>query len=514
MPKNITISEEACKALGVTNNSFTSDELVKAILKAPVDIFWNGGIGTYIKSAEETNSAIGDKSNDNVRVNGADLRCKAVIEGGNLGATQLGRIEYARKGGKVNIDFIDNSAGVDCSDHEVNIKIPFSDLLQKSAIKLEERNEVLFNMTEEISELVLQDNKNQTLLISLEQHKGRKRLDEHFWLIKNLESRKELSRELEKLPTIEDFTEIANLYGKLSRPEIAILIAYAKNSAILTSMASKKNLDKYLDYYLISYFPKTIQKNFKDSILQHKLKKEIIVTTTVNHFVNTLGCCLFHQLIEQGHDAIDIIHTFIIASNLFSLESIWSNTAKLAHTISVNTQLSLFDEISKSIEKLVLWLLNHKHLLDNISKTIKDLKPTFDDLLKLQQITIPSLYNKFDNDKSNPNELNNITNKDLLNSINQISVLSNLLDIITITQNSGKSIKIAANEYMKIYKLLGINHLIEQIKNVEIFDYAENTALKTILSELNELMSFITITNIKEDKLSRQTKKLRNIMNF
>ncbi|AEI88936.1 MAG: NAD-specific glutamate dehydrogenase [Candidatus Midichloria mitochondrii] len=514
--KNITISEEACKALGVTNNSFTPDELVKAILKAPVDIFWNGGIGTYIKSAEETNAAIGDKSNDNVRVNGADLRCKAVIEGGNLGATQLGRIEYARKGGKINTDFIDNSAGVDCSDHEVNIKIAFADLLQKNAIEIEERNKVLFNMTEEISELVLQDNKNQTLLISLEQHKGRKRLDEHFWLIKNLESRKELSRELEKLPTIEDFTEIANLYGKLSRPEIAILIAYAKNSAILTSMASKKNLDKYLDYYLISYFPRTIQKSFKDSILQHKLKREIIVTTTVNHFVNTLGCCLFHQLIEQGHDAIDIIHTFAIASDLFSLESIWSDTAKLAHTISANTQLSLFDEISKSIEKLVLWLLNHKHLLDNVSKTIKDLKPTFDDLLKLQQITIPtsSLYKKFNNDKSHPNELSNITNKDLLNSINQISVLSNLLDIIAITQNSGKPIKIAANEYMKIYNLLGINHLIEQVKNVEIFDYAENTALKTILAELNELMSFITITNIKEDKLSRQAKKIEEYNEF
>ena len=510
--KSITLSTEASKALGCdVNNSFTPDELIKIILKAPVDIIWNGGIGTYIKSSEEVNSMIGDKNNDNVRINGKDLRCKAVIEGGNLGVTQLGRIEYARNGGKINTDFIDNSAGVDCSDHEVNIKIAFADLMQKGSITIEERNKILVKMTDEVADLVLKDNKNQTLLISLEQHHGRKRLGEHFWLIKNLESRKELNRELEKLPLAEDFTEIANLFGKLTRPEISVLIAYAKNSAIATTMHSKKNLDQYLESYLINYFPLTIQQKFYNTLIKHKLKKEIIVTTTVNHFVNTLGCCLFHQLIEQGHDAVDIIHAFVISADLLSLERLWNETEKLTHTITANTQLSLFYDISISITRLLLWVLNHKYLLKDCTNSIKSLKKSVDDLMVLHQPSehLNKFYNHF-----NHHELNKIINKDLLYSISKILTITELLDIITISKNSQKSIKIAHIEYQKICKAFGIHYLFEQIKNVEVFDYAENTALHAIITDLNQLLSLVTINSLKKDILSDLHQKIAEINTF
>ena len=510
--KNITLSPEASKVLGCNNNNFTPDELIKIILKAPIDIIWNGGIGTYIKSVEETNSIIGDKNNDNVRINGKDLRCKAVIEGGNLGVTQLGRIEYAKNGGKINTDFIDNSAGVDCSDHEVNIKIAFADLIQNKSITLEERNEILAKMTDEVAELVLKDNKSQTLLISLEQHYGRKRLDEHFWLIKNLESRKELNRELEKLPLTEDFTGIANLFGNLTRPEISVLIAYAKNSAIATTMNSKENLDQYLESYLINYFPLNIQQKFYDTLVKHKLRKEIIVTAVVNHFVNTLGCCLFHQLIEQGYGAVDIIHAFVISADLLSLKQLWIETEKLTHIITASTQFSLFHDISKSITRLLLWILNHKHFLEDCANSIKILKKSLDNLMALHKTSEQSYKI---NSKFNHNELNKITNKELLYSINNILGLTELLDIITISKNAQKSMKIAAAEYKKICKTSGIHYLFEQVKNVELFDYAENAALQTIITDFNEFLSLLTVDNLKNNnRLFNQNKKIEEVSTF
>src|SRR5690606_16931958 len=276
--KSIKLSDEARAALGIDASieEMSPAELMSAILKAPVDLLWNGGIGTYVKASSESNAEVGDRGNNALRVNGADLRCRIVGEGGNLGMTQLGRIEAALNGVLLNTDFIDNSAGVDTSDHEVNIKILLNGEVQKKKLTLPERNKLLASMTDEVAELVLNDNYRQNQAISLMERMSVSRLGSKQHFIRTLESQGLLDRQIEYLPTDAEIAERKARGLGLTRPELAVLLSYSKLVAFQQMLDSDIPEDPYLSKELVRYFPEPLQARYAKSMEQHRLKREII----------------------------------------------------------------------------------------------------------------------------------------------------------------------------------------------------------------------------------------------
>ncbi len=373
--KYITLNDEIRKILDIDPKiqTMTPNELIRDILKAPVDLLWNGGIGTYVKSSTESNEQTGDKENDKLRVNGKELRCKVVGEGGNLGFTQLGRIEYAQNGGFINTDAIDNSAGVDCSDHEVNLKIAFAPMIAEKKLSLEERNAVLNEMSDEVCELVLKDNRLQTRILSIEAEQGKDQIWEHHWLISHLERQGELNREVEKLPSKEESHKMILNNIPLTKPELCVLLAYAKNSAIrmlseCSEISTLLEIEPYRTLYH-EYFPQKLRedKKYENYLLSHRLRNEIMVTILVNDFINTMGCTYFHLMIgKQGVKPITLIKEFCIAKYSLCIDSEWEMIENLQGKISGDAQLKLFKVMQLMISRNISWL-NHSKV-NNITR--------------------------------------------------------------------------------------------------------------------------------------------------
>ncbi|MGL5394072.1 MAG: NAD-glutamate dehydrogenase, partial [Shewanella sp.] len=287
--KSIPLSAEMKQMLGTEKTSMTPTEMMKELLKMPVDLIWNGGIGTYVKSSRETNAEVGDRANDALRVNGRELRAKIVGEGGNLGCTQLGRIEYAANGGRINTDFVDNVGGVDCSDNEVNIKILLNAMVTEGELTLKQRNRLLEEMTEEVGEIVLQDCKDQTRTISVTQVRGAEQLKEQIRFIQYLEKEGKLDRALEFLPSEEELTERLANGRALTRPELSVLVAYAKMVLKEQLLTPEITEDTLLSQLLIAYFPKKLQELYSARMATHPLRGEIIATSLANELVNDMG---------------------------------------------------------------------------------------------------------------------------------------------------------------------------------------------------------------------------------
>ena len=327
--KSITISKEAKVSLGVAQETFTPDALIKAILLAPVDLLWNGGIGTYVKAEDETNEQVGDRANNNLRVSGHELRAKIVGEGGNLGFTQKGRIEYAKKGGRINTDAIDNSAGVDCSDHEVNIKIAFSGLVSSGKLALEKRNEILASMTDEVAELVLQDNILQTQAITIAQAQGVNLLASHTNLMHYLEKKGLLNREIEFLPNDRKLAELREQKQGLTRPELAVLLSYSKMEIYNELLASDLPDNAYFAGELKRYFPKPMQENFAEAIEVHPLRREIIATSITNSLVNHAGISFAFDVAESTNSSMrDVAAAYVMVRDAGKLQDLEQEVSK------------------------------------------------------------------------------------------------------------------------------------------------------------------------------------------
>jgi glutamate dehydrogenase len=319
--KSIKLSAEIKSLLDISLDSVDPDTLIRSILKAKVDLLWNGGIGTYVKSESETHAQIENKSNDNVRVNGKELRCKVVGEGGNLGFTQLGRVEYAINRGSINTDFIDNSGGVDCSDHEVNIKIALGEALVNKKLTKKDRDRLLVSMQVEVSNLVLADNLAQDQSISISERKVFEDFDSYKRLIAILEEKVGLDCKLEFLPSS---SELLRRYADklaLTRPELAVLSSYSKKAVYLNLILSMLPHDNYYERSLLQYFPTKMRSNYFDYILKHPLKKEIIATVVANNIINHTGIDFFHLAQDYtGLKGCDIARAYSIVWHIFGLE--------------------------------------------------------------------------------------------------------------------------------------------------------------------------------------------------
>jgi glutamate dehydrogenase len=376
--KAIPISAEVRDALGLEGHptSLTPNELMQAIVKAPVDLFWNGGIGTYVKAAAETHNDVGDKANDAIRINGGDLRAKAVGEGGNLGFTQLGRIEYAAKGGRINTDFIDNVAGVDTSDHEVNIKILLDKVVADGDLTEKQRNDVIASMTDEVGALVLKSNYRQNIGLANATSQAPALMHVHQDWVRRLEKQGLLDRELEFLPSVAEFKRRKAEGRGLTSPELSVLIAYTK--IVLEAELLKTSLpdDDYLAAKLTSYFPKAIQDRFAGPMESHQLRREIITTQVVNEFINSSGITAYHRLsLETGGSVEDVVRANLAASRIFAQPELLARNAELDNIVDAETQTAMRLETRTLVERATRWLVSNRRPPVDIAELIEFFAP-------------------------------------------------------------------------------------------------------------------------------------------
>ena len=374
--KTIELSEAARKRLGTDRSTFSPNELLSVILRAPVDLLWNGGIGTYVKATGETHAEVGDRANDGLRVNGCELRCKMVGEGGNLGFTQRGRVEYALAGGLIYTDAIDNSAGVDCSDHEVNIKIALGAAVAGGVITVEQRNEVLADMTDEVGELVLDDNRAQGLALAIARRRALPMVNVHSRYLNTLESEGWLNRALEFLPTDRQIAERQAAGNGLATPEFAVLLAYTKTANVAEMVRSDLPDDPYLEPDLVRYFPERLQREFRDQIVGHRLRREIVATQVCNQLVNLSGISFDHRLSEEtGLGVVEITRAWLAVRDIFGLVELWEQVDALGGAVKLDMQLELFLELRTMAERAVLWLLRHRKAPIDIGAAVAEFQP-------------------------------------------------------------------------------------------------------------------------------------------
>ncbi|GAA2214668.1 NAD-glutamate dehydrogenase [Nonomuraea monospora] len=366
--KSIQITPQMREALGIPSGvaSMAPNDLISAILRAPVDLLWNGGIGTYVKSSGESHTDVGDKANDALRVNAADLRCKVIGEGGNLGFTQLARIEFALNGGLVNTDFIDNSAGVDTSDHEVNIKILLDQVVRDGELTDKQRNQVFTSMTDEVADLVLRDNHAQNVVLDAARTQAVEMLHIHARYLRKLERDGLVNRELEFLPSDKTLAERRQARLGLTSPEFAVLLAYTKLVADAELLGSDLPDDPYLASWLVSYFPSALRERFRTYMDEHPLRREIITTCVVNELVNSAGTTFMFRFGEEtGASTPDIVRAYLVAREVFELPAYYRAVEELDNKVDTSTQIAMLLEARKLVERGARWLLvNRRPPLD------------------------------------------------------------------------------------------------------------------------------------------------------
>jgi glutamate dehydrogenase len=356
--KSIPISAQARAALGLEEVELAPDQLVSRILKAPVDLLWNGGIGTYVKSSDETHLAVGDRANDGLRIDGRDLRCKVVGEGGNLGFTQLGRIEYALTGGHINTDAIDNVAGVNCSDHEVNIKILLDALVTDGDLGVDARNALLVEMTDAVAAQVLHGSYVQTQALSLSSQHAGTNTEEHARLIRTLERNAGLNRDVEFLPDDQEIAE-RRLAGRgLTAPELAVVMAYSKIDLKAQLLDSDMPEDRYLGHDLERYFPAPLADRYLVQMHHHRLRREIIATVVANQLVDRAGTTFVQRLHEQtGAPASLLARGYAVAREVYGMLSFWDQVEALDNKVSARVQLTMLTDARVLVEHATAWLV-------------------------------------------------------------------------------------------------------------------------------------------------------------
>jgi glutamate dehydrogenase len=373
--KKIDLSPEMKRLFDCKEDHLTPNELLVYILKAQVDLIWNGGIGTYIKASNETDADVSDKNNDAIRVNGRQVRAKALGEGGNLGVTQRGRVEYALEGGLVYTDSIDNSAGVNCSDKEVNIKILLSQLVKDGRLSQKERNQLLVDMTDEVAQKCLFNNYRQTQIIdSIEQHAALN-MYQHARFMRHLESGKILSRRLEHLPSDKQITDRVARNQGLTRPELSILLSYSKLTYKNALLESSSLTEECYDSLLLGYFPRLIRNRFADEILQHPLRKEIIATILSNQIANNIGIGFGSRIREEtGATIEDIAKAYVVCVEVFDLYNTWRELEKLDNVVHEKDRYETFQAVSGLLERSISWLLRNQPSDFNVSSVIERYK--------------------------------------------------------------------------------------------------------------------------------------------
>lgn len=484
--KSIPVNAHIREALGIEARvtKMTPADLMQTILKAPVDLLWNGGIGTYIKSTAESNADVGDKANDAIRVNGEDLRAKVVGEGGNLGATQLGRIEFARTGGRINTDAIDNSAGVDTSDHEVNIKILLNGLVRDGDMTVKQRNKLLAEMTDEVGHLVLRNNYSQNTALSNACAQAPSLLHAHQRFMRRLSRDGDLNRALEFLPTDRQIRELLNSGKGLSQPELAVLLAYTKITAAEELISTSLPDDAHLQELLHAYFPRQLRERFPDAVDAHALRREIITTVLVNDTVNTGGSTFLHRLREEtGASIEEIVRAQFAAREIFGLSTVWDAVEALDNQVAADVQTRIRLHSRRLVERGSRWLLGNRPQPLEIADTIDFFRSGVDQVWA----ELPKMLKGADQEwyRSILDELTDAgVPDDLAQRVAGFSSAFPALDIVAIADRTGKDPLAVAEVYYDLADRLGITQLMDRIIELPRADRWQSMARASIREDL------------------------------
>ena len=483
--KSITLSPEMKKMLGTKKASMTPTELIKAALMMDYDLLWNGGIGTYVKSSKETDADVGDRANDALRINGGELGAKVFGEGGNLGATQLGRIEFAAKGGRVNTDFIDNVGGVTCSDNEVNIKILLNGLVTSGDLTRKQRDELLYAMTDEVSKLVLNDCYRQTHTISITQSKGSSTLKEKIRFIHALEKEGKLNRAIEFIPSDEELAERAAAGKDLTRPELAILVSYSKMVLKESFVTDEITENPYYRQLLVNSFPLPLREKFNEAMDNHPLRKEIIATKLANQIVNDMGLNFMVRMHEEtGANEAEIALCYSIASELFQMSDTWASVVALDNKIPAAVQTEMLYQLRRTVRRVTRWFLRHRNKAQTITQTVEFFAPTFADLSA--NLTTYMVDKEGELLVAAAQELTQSgVPAELANRITGLSSLFSAMDLAEISASSKQSIDTVSHTYFKLGANMGLHWFLEQITKQPVANHWQALARASYREELD-----------------------------
>ena len=487
--KKIELSPEVKEMLGVSVDYVTGEELINLILKMPAELLWNGGIGTYVKHPEETNADVGDAANDGVRINADELRVKIVGEGGNLGFTQRARILFCQLGGKMYTDALDNSAGVDMSDHEVNLKIMLDHILKKKLLKnSKERDKFVLALTDEVTDLVLRDNYLQSQIVSCDEIKADKNLIAFIETANFLKEKGLLDFKIEQLRFIKE-------NRKPTRPELAVLLAYIK-IYLLEAIEDSFNMENPIIKELYrSYYPKSLLNKFEDQIDEHKLKKEIAMTVLVNKVINQAGIVFFIELYKNtGKDFFTLLEKYILAEKLLDVEKLRESIEKLDGKVNAKVQYIMLTEIEKTLKVAVEWLIN------NVNEDL--IKAKFDDFNKLaSQIPghlkgyLKENYNKLINEF-----VKNGVNKKLSKEICDLRYLKPAFDMFEMSQTHGFDKTQTIKKYLDVACHFKLHEIVKGIKEIRIKTSWDRINRENLLRRTKELQKTLAEKVLLNDK--------------
>ena len=496
--KSIPVSPQAAAVLGIEAQRLAPNELISAILKAPVDLLYNGGIGTYVKSSRESHADVGDRANDVLRVDGRDLRCRAVVEGGNLGVTQLGRIEYARSGcggagGRINTDAIDNSAGVDTSDHEVNIKILLGLAVADGELTEKQRNQLLVEMTSDVAALVLRDNRFQNQVLSVTRRRGPQSLQEQARFLRFLERGGRIDRGLEFLPGEDELAERAERGEGLTSPELSVLLAYAKiwlfDQLIETALPD----DPWIATALLRYFPPLLRERFGALMQRHPLRREIIVTHVVNSMVNRVGITFVHRVGElSGAAPLQVVRAYLLAREVFGLASTWAAIEALDDRLIDATQAEMLVQLGALTRRATTWFLHWRRLPEPMAETIARFTPVVAALAS-------TLADGAGHDPAGAASaqlhrwIDAGVPRDLAARVAASEALYFALDVGDVAESSGRPVADVAAVHLDVGRRLGLARATERIAALSSSDFWQERARTALGDDVAELQREVTL---------------------
>ncbi len=501
--KSISLSPQTMQRLNIRKERVTPQELIKILLSSPVDLLWNGGIGTYVKATEETNLDVGDRTNDAVRINGCDLHCKVVGEGGNLGFTQAGRIEYALHGGLINTDSIDNSAGVDCSDHEVNIKILLNSLVEQGDLTEKQRNNLLESMTEQVGLLVLKHNYYQNRAITMIEHNSVNNINDVQWLIDVLEKSGHLDKVLEVIPNHKQLLQRYQQTSGLVRPEIAVLLAYSKQVIKKHLLLELSDLDKSLfEQELMQYFPLQLQEMYLEPIKSHCLAAEIVANGLVNSFVNHMGMVLAFRLIDEtACSMVSVFNIYKQVCHTFAVSDLWHQIEAEQVNLKGDIEAELYSEIRKIIERAMHWFLSQDQEKIDIQlyiKGIAELKTNLSDFVLEPENK--DIYNKVSD------LVNKGVSENLAFNIGTLDLLYLCLDVIWLNKKTNYSLQDCSKVFFALMHNLDLLWLRDKIKSLPDTTVWESLARRSAREEFNSVCSHLSLATLQEESEGMEEK--------
>lgn len=503
--KSLDLTPEIQNAFGLKKKSVTPDELMKAMLKSKTDLMWFGGIGTYIKSSDEGHADVGDRANDTIRINGDELNALVMGEGANLGCTQKGRIEYAQNGGRLNADFVDNSGGVDCSDHEVNIKILFADIIAKTSLTMKKRNNLLEKMEDQVGSLVMRNNYQQTQAISLSELKAPLYLETHEAVMRDLERKGLLNRTVEYLPDDEEIANRKVMKKGLTRPELAILTSYSKINVFNQLLESPLLNDPALHKsWLMAYFPEEIKNKYEEDVKKHQLSKHIIATELAGSLVNRMGFAFVKMKMDKtGASLSDVAKAYILVKDICGLGQYWSMIEALDNKVDARVQYELLIDVTRLTDRIINWLLIGG-VSEKIDVLIKRYKGDFDHIKNdLQGFVTGEMKRTIEKRKARL--IKSGIDENDAKTLALLPALGSSFEIIKTANTMKKPVLETAQIFFAVGNRFSFDWLRGIAKSLKSDDYWRANAINGIVDDLNGVQAQIARKVIKKSSSKKET---------